>query len=471
MWGELLADLTVDQNQTANLSPEFARAYQTSVQAERKPIQVMETRKEKLQEKVNLLSDLVSKADGLRQILPGLGTPFAMREIAFNSDDPKVITGSADKSLAEPGKHDIEVLQLASGPSAFSNRFPDPNDTRIGTGYLTFSSRGGESKEVFIDYDNSTLEGIARSINDAKMGITASVVNDVSDPENGYRLLLTSSQVGAQNDVDYPEFYFTGGDEDLFIEEKKDAGNAILKYRGIQVESPSNEIKDLIPGAVLNVKGITEPGRPTTVTLEQDIPQTTVKVKDLVEKTNQILGFIQQQNTMDEKTDTSRTLGGDYALRVAEERIRGALRENFIGQEGKSVRALSDVGIQMTRKGVLTLDEKKFTAALEKNFDGVVELLSGDGNSYGVIPRLTRAVATLTNSGSGLLSTQKKNYDNQIQAIDRNIQRSEKAVEAKAQALRTSLSRAQAAIQAIQGQGGAIAAGVAAPMPAPNGGG
>lgn len=460
-----MADSTIEANQLANLRPEFARAYQATIQAERKPIENLEQRKEKLQEKVNLLSDLVSKTEDLRQALPGLGTPFAMREVAFTSDDPKSVTGSADKSIALPGKHNIEVLQLASGPSALTNRFPDPDETRIGSGYMTFTTQDGETKEVFIDYDNSTLEGIARSINEAGLGIKAVVTNDVSDPENSYRLILSSPEVGAKNDVQYPEFYFAGGEEDFFIEEKKDAENAIVRYRGIQIESSTNEINDLIPGATLSIKGLTESGRPTTVSIEQDIPKTVVKVKDLVEKTNSILGFIQQQNTMDEKTDTSRTLGGNYSLRVAEERIRSALRENFLEQRGKGVQSLADIGIQLNRKGTLQFDEKKFEAALEKNFDAVVDLVSGDGVSYGVIPKLNRALGSLTESSTGLFSSQKKNFMGQIDGIDRNIQRTEKSVEAKAQTLKSTLSRAQAAIQAMQSQGSAIAQGANQSIP------
>lgn len=460
-----MADSTIEANQLANLRPEFARAYQTAIQAERKPIQNLEERKDKIQQKVNLLNDLVAKTDGLRQVLPGLGTPFAMREIAFTSDDPKTVTGSADKSVAEPGKHNIEVLQLASGPSALTNRFPDRDETRIGSGYLTFTDKEGEEKEVFIDYDNSTLDGIARSINEAGLGIKAVVTNDVSDPENSYRIILSSPQVGAKNDVQYPEFYFTGGEQDFFIEEKKDAENAIVRYRGIQVESSTNEINDLIPGATVSIKGLTDPGKPTTISIEQDIPQTTVKVKDLIEKTNAILGFIQEQNTMDEKTDTSRTLGGNYSLRVAEERIRSSLRQNFLGQPGRSIQSLGDIGIQITRKGVLSFDEKKFTSALEAHFDEVVDLVSGDGVSYGVIPRLGSALKSLTESSTGLFSSQRKNLTNQIDGIDRNIERTEKAVEGKAAALKNTLSRAQAAIQAMQSQGGAIAQGAQSGIP------
>lgn len=466
-----MPDLSVDNNAMQGLSPEFAKAYQTTLQAERRPIDALEVQKEKIQSKVELLGDLVGRADSLRKILPGLGTPFAMREISLTSDDPKILTGSADKSIADLGKHDLEVLQLASGPSALSNRFPDPDETRIGTGYLTFTTRDGDSKEIFVDYDNSTLEGIAQSINKSKLGITASVVNDVSDPENSYRLLLSTSSVGAQNDVDYPEFYFTGGEEDFFVQEKKDAGNAIIKYRGVQIESSTNELKDLIPGAVLNLKGLTDAGKPVTVTLEQDVPQTVIKVKDLVDKTNAVLGFIQEQNKMDEKTDTSRTLGGDYALRLAEERIRGSLRENFIGQEGKSVQSMADLGIQITREGILSFDEKKFTSVLEKNFDDVVSLISGDGTTSGVIPKLNRALASLSAPGTGVLSSQKKNYDNQISTLNKNIERTEKIVAAKAEALRNSLSRAQAAVQALQGQSAQMAGSLAGAIPGAGSGG
>ena len=460
-----MADSTIEANQLANMRPEFARAYQATIQAERKPIENLEQRKEKIQEKVSLLNDLVTKVDGLKQLLPGLGTPFAMREVAFASDDPRTVTGSADKSIAEPGKHNIEVLQLASGPSALTNRFPDPNETRIGSGYMTFTTQDGETKEVFIDYDNSTLEGIARSINEASLGIKAIVTNDVSDPENSYRIILSSPQEGAKNDVNYPEFYFTGGEEDFFIEEKKDAENAVIRYRGIQIQSSNNEVNDLIPGVTISIKGLTESGKPTTVSIEQDIPQTTIKMKDLVDKTNSILGFIQEQNTMDEKTDTSRTLGGNYSLRVTEDRIRSALRENFLGQKGRGVQSLADVGIQSTRNGTLQFDEKKFAAALEKDFDSVVDLVSGDGVTYGVIPKLNRALTSLTESSTGLLSSQRKNFVGQIDGIDRNISRTEKSVEIKAQNLKNTLSRAQAAIQAMQSQGSAIAGGANQMLP------
>lgn len=73
----------ISMDSVSNLSPEFQKAYSSAVQAERKPIKQLEDRKEVIESKVNLLNDLNSKMEGLKQILPGVGSPFAIRELSF----------------------------------------------------------------------------------------------------------------------------------------------------------------------------------------------------------------------------------------------------------------------------------------------------------------------------------------------------------------------------------------------------
>jgi flagellar hook-associated protein 2 len=438
----------------SGLSPEFQKAYQATVQAERKPIEQIERRKESVETKVNLLQDLIGRVDGLRQVLPGLNTPFTIRELALNSDDPKVVTGSADKNVAEPGKHPLEVLQLAGTASALSNALPDRDETSLGTGYISFDTWDGDTKEIFIDAENATLDGIAKTINNSRIGIRASVVNDSTDPEAPFRLLISTSGIGQTSDVEFPEFYFSGGEEDLFMEMQRDATNAIVRYQGFEIQSPTNEIKDLVPGATLNLKGITDAGKPTTVTIEQDIPRTTTKVKDLVDKTNQILSFIQEQNTMDANTDTSRTLGGEYSINLAQEKIRSALRENFLGDETRMVRALSDVGIEFTKNGILKFDEKKFEHVIEANYNETIDLIAGDAVNYGVITKLSQALNNISRSGSGVLTNQRDNLKGRLGEMDKQIAIKEKAAEHRTQQLKQSLAKAQAALEAMQNQSG-----------------
>jgi len=436
----------------SNLSPEFQKAFASAVQAERKPIQQLEERKVTMESKVALLSDLSSKVDSLKQILPGIGSPFAIREFNFTSDDEKVVSGSADKSVADKGKHSLEVLQLAGSASALSNALPDKTETKIGTGYITFDDVNGDSQEIFIDDDNSTLEGVAKVINSSGSGLKASVINDNAGEEPAFRLLLKANGVGTQSDIKFPEFYFSGGEDELFLESQRDATNAIIRYQGYDIQSPTNELKDIIPGATLNLKGTTDSGKPITVTIEQDIPKTATKMKDVVEKLNAVFTFIQSQNKMDEKTDTSKTLGGDYGIRLAEDRLRTALQKNILNDATKKYRSLGDLGIQFTKTGTLSFDEKKFQTALEANFDDVVSFMAGDGESTGIISGVITAVNSIASAGGGVLTNQIQNYNSQIRAVDKNISTKEKQAETKAEALKIQLAKAQTALSSIQGQ-------------------
>ncbi len=364
-------------NSISNLSPELQRAFQMAVNAERKPIQVVAERKTNIEAKAKLLDDVLGKVDGVKRLLPDLNSPVGIRELAIESADPRVITGTVDKRAAEPGVYNVEVLQLASKATALSNGFPDKNETQIGSGYISFETASGETKEVFIDNDNATLEGMARSINSARVGLKATVINDQSDPENPFRLVLSADGTGSRSDVNYPEFYFVDGSSDFFIEYQKPAQNAVVRYEGIELESPTNELTDLIAGVTLSLKGVTDQGRPVSVKVEQDLPRTSVKVKELVDGLNQVFKFFQAQNKLDEKSDTRGTLGGDYGIRMAETRLRSALQENYLNVDDQRViRSLADLGIQFTRNGTLSYDEKKLTHALDANFEDVVQLLA-----------------------------------------------------------------------------------------------
>lgn len=436
----------------AGLAPELQRAFQAASQAERRPIGALNERKELIQSKVDLLGDILKRVDGVKKIIPELNSPIAIRELGVFSSDEKIITGTADKYAAEPGIHNIEVLQLASRATAMSNGFEDKDSTTVGTGYFTFTTASGETKDVFVDNDNATLEGVAKIVNHAKVGVKATVFYDASSEDAPYRLLFTAEGVGSGNNVEYPDFYFVDGEEDFSIEKSQPASNARIRYEGFEVESPTNEIKDLIQGATLNLKGVTEAGRPTNVTIGQDIPKTKLKVKDLVDNLNQVLSFIQDQNKMDEHTDTRRTLGGDYGIRTAESRIRSALGTTLFSDNPKTIRVLGDIGIMFNRNGTLDFDEKKFENALNANFDGVVELLTGDGIQGGVIPRLSTALSSISDSSAGVLGVQRKNYVNRIKEIDKNVATKEATAQRKDEFLKQKLARLQGALGALQGQ-------------------
>ena len=445
-----MADVSIEG--IANLSPQLQRAFQSAVKAEKRPLEAIEQRKAAAEERLGLLNDIIGKVGNVKALLPELGNPVAFRELAVESSDEGILSGSADKNIAEPGTYTFQVNQLAKGATALSNRFEDKDETRVGSGYFTFTTRDGESKEVFIDNENATLEGIAKIINTADVGMRASVINDQSDSEYPYRLILVGDGSGAAEDLEYPEFYFIDGEEDFFIAEERPAQNAKINYEGFEIESPSNQVNDLIPGVSLDLKGITGPGKYTSLTVEQDIPKTTVKMNELVGGLNEVFTFIQKQNDLNEDSNTFNTLGGDYGIRMADRRIKDALRSNFLFKDGKKVQTLIDIGVQFTRNGTLEFDEKKFQHALETNYHQVVDLLSGDGKNYGVIPKLNSALRSIAGRQDAVLSNQKKTYMNKVQGLNEEIETKGKRADERLKSLRDKLAKTESALARMRGQ-------------------
>jgi flagellar hook-associated protein 2 len=279
-----------------------------------------------------------------------------------------------------------------------------------------------------------------------------------------FRLILSSDKMGT-GEVEFPEFYFVDGESDFFVEETKGGTNAQIRYQGFEIESPTNEVKDLIRGVTLDLKGTTYEGRPVTVSVEQDVPKTTLKVKELVDNLNSVFSFIQQQNTLDENSKTANTLGGDYGIRMAEDRLKAALRENFLFSESPTtVQSLADLGIQFDKKSVLHFDEKKFQHSLTTDFDGVVRLLAGDGSTYGIMPKLNNALKSITGAPDSLLTAQKKNYTTQVNKMNEDVANKEKRSEARLVNLKDRLAKAQSALAKMQGQTNYFASQGAAPQ-------
>jgi len=438
----------------ARLSPELQQAFQAATQAERRPLDKIAENKAKLDEKAETLGKVIQHLDLAKGKLPGLHGPAAIREVSFTSANPGLVTGTADRATALPGEHSIEVLQLASGASSLSNTFPDRDSTSIGTGFISLTSPSGETHEIFVDPESSTLDGVTSVINSAGIGFNARVIADSSDPENPYRLLLTAPGAAAGLELEYPEMSFIDGDDDLYFDTTKAATNARVRFQGMEMELEGNRVSDLIPGVALELRGITDPGRPVLLQVDNDAPKMALKIKDVVGHLNEAFALIQEQSQRGENS-SAKPLQGDYGIRMAESRLRGAIQG--IGQmPGALARALPSIGIQFDRNGVLQLDEQKLTSALTKDFEGTVAALSGDGGRSGLVPRLAVALDGILKSNTGLLVRQRSMFGEQSRRETSRLEDRSKAAEKRLETLRQKLGRAEVAMDALKSQAGKL---------------
>ncbi len=438
---------------------------QQIIEAEKIPINQMEARKGKIENKKALVQQLTSLVENMRGEVLKNKNARSLRELAINTGDATNIAVTADKNVAEPGKYQLEVVQLAQKSSTISNGVEDKDKTYVGVGYIKAVLPNGDKKEIYVDEGHATLSGIAKLINgDSELGMRATVVNDGKDSDEPWRLMLSMSDTGDNNKVEFPYLYLVDGEVDIYFDQERPAQDAKVKLDGFEIEVPTNKVTDLIPGVTIDLKKA-KPGEELSIEITEDIQKIGGKISSLVDNINNVLKFIKEQNTLDEKTDTSQTLGGDLTLTTIESRIRTAVFTNINTDAGPM--RMGDLGITFQRDGLLKFDQAKFEAALSKNYKAVSQTLTGKyslegGKSNGFIDILDDTAKVLLSQPNGVLTTRKGGLQSQINQIDRQINTRQRHIQQKEEVLKAKFARLEETISKIRGQGAGLA-GFAAP--------
>lgn len=439
---------------------------QQIVEAEKIPIKQMEARKGKIENKKALVGQLISLVENMRgEILKNKGSR-SLREMKVNTGESTQIGVTADKNVAEPGKYNLEVVSLAQKSSAISNGVEDKDKTYVGVGYIKAILPNGDSKEIYVNEENATLSGIAKLINaDSSLGIKAHVVNDGKGEDEPYRLIVSMQDTGDGNRVEFPYLYLVDGEVDLYFDQEKPAQDAKVKLDGFEIEVPSNRVTDLIPGVTIDLKKA-KPGEEINIEITEDVQKIGGKITTLVDNINNVLKFIKEQNSLDEKSDTSQTLGGDLTLTTIETKIRSAVFTPIMTSNGPH--RIGDYGITFERSGLLKFDQEKFEANLAKDYKTVAETLTGSyslegGKTVGFIDNLEEAAKALLNMPNGALQTRKSGLQSQIGQIDRQISNRQRMITQKEEILKAKFARLEETMSKIRGQGAGLA-GLAGPV-------
>lgn len=438
---------------------------QQIVEAEKIPIQQMENRKGKFEDKKALVQQLTTLVENMRGEVLKNKNARSLRELSVNTGDSNGIAVTADKNVADPGKYQLEVLELAQKSSAISNGVEDKDKTYLGVGYIRAVLPNGEEKEIYVNEEHASLTGIAKLINgDPELGMKANVVNDGKDEDEPWRLIVSMSETGDNEKAEFPYLYLVDGEVDLYFDQERPAQDAKIKLDGFDIEVPSNRVTDLIPGVTIDLKKA-KPGEELTIEVMEDVQKIGGKVNGLVESINNVLKFIKEQNSLSEKSDTSRTLGGDSTLSSIESRIRSAVFTTVQTDAGPM--RVGDIGITFQRDGLLKLDQAKLESALAKNYQVVAQTLTGKytlegGKSNGFIDILDETAKILLSPPSGALPNRKSGLQSQINQIDRQIANRQRIIQQKEEVLKAKFARLEETISKIKGQGAGLA-GFAAP--------
>jgi len=171
------------------------------ITAERQPAVLMENQQAEKTNIVTALKALQAKLLALSTTAGRLAQRAAFDSYSVKVSDDSYLTASASGKVAA-GSYDLQVQSVARNHQIASQGFADQSQALLGTGSITISVGSGSPRTITIDSSNNSLTGVARAINDARVGVTASVVNDGSS-SNPYRLILTSAKTGLRSKISF----------------------------------------------------------------------------------------------------------------------------------------------------------------------------------------------------------------------------------------------------------------------------
>ncbi len=122
---------------------------------------------------------------------------FTATKLTVSDEDVLSAVAAEDAAL---GNYSLSVKALAQNHQIASQGYSEQEAAALGTGTIAITVGDGSTKTISIDSANGSLEGIRRAINSAKIGVTASVINDGSS-SNSYRLMLSSDKTGEKNKI------------------------------------------------------------------------------------------------------------------------------------------------------------------------------------------------------------------------------------------------------------------------------
>lgn len=378
------------------------------VSAEGTPVQNrLDIREAELQAKLSAYGSLKGALSAFQTSLVSLQTASSFNQKSTTTSDDTIVTASATSSVAA-GTYDLTIanraashkLALDTAYAAFTSE-----SEILGTGSLTFKFgtttlddpspgdytfvQNADKATETVEITDGSLKGIRDAVNDANIGVTASIVFDGtnqiltftadSGTKNSMAITVADDDLGAINDnVGLSRLNYDGQSNGQSMIQNDAGLDASFSLNGVTVSSETNTITTAIDGLTFNLLDDTGSA---TLTVEKDTSYTSTNISSFVTKYNALMSTINDLSKYNPDTGVAGTLNGDGVLRNITSQLRSTLGNSIANISG-SYTILAEVGITTSSTdGTLVLDDSKLDAAMSSNLDNVMQLFAAIGTS------------------------------------------------------------------------------------------
>lgn len=263
------------------------------------------------------------------------------------------------------------------------------------------------------------------------------------------------------------------------------AGDAIIKYEGITITRPTNEIDDVIPHVTLNLTDKTE--RTATIKIEPDTESAKDALINFVGRYNQAIAEINilSQNKpeliseldyldTEEQDSYKEKLGlffSDFSLTNLKSSLQGIIAASYADSDEQEITMLSQIGISSNAtnysgynpskmRGYLEINEKILDEKLKNNLDEIKNLFGFDSDGdliidSGIGSKLDKHLTAYVQSG-GIFANKNSTLDRQIKASEQKIARLETQLERKEAELKNKYGIMESTLNSLESQSNSL---------------
>lgn len=323
-----------------------------------------------------------------------LASPDTFNAKAVSIPDTSLLGITKLDAKAVAGDYRLKVEQIAQAQSLSSGSYSSVNDA-VGKGTLTlrfgswnetldaFSVNTAKSgATITIDDTNNTLSGLRDAINEADVGVQATIVSD----GGAYKLLLTAPS-GEANEIELTaaedggapglaNFNFNTANQALVQEQG--GANALVRVNGLLLTRESNHLTDVIDGMEFDIFN-SSPTETVSINISADKSIAETAIRDFVDTYNTFLSEVEKLVGFDEELGEYGSLRQDPLAKNLLQSIRSMMTGSVAGITN-GFDSLSTLGIRTELDGTLKIVEDgtntDFRAAIDKNFDAVRDLFT-----------------------------------------------------------------------------------------------
>jgi flagellar hook-associated protein 2 len=342
-------------------------AVSSAVSAAQAPEDAWQSQITALQSQTTALTQIQTDAANLdndMQALNSLTGPLSATTVT--SSNSSVITATAASGSAM-GNTVVEVNNLASTASYISTAetsasFALPAES------ITITNGNGAFATITTGSGVNTLSDLETAVNTAKLGVTASIINDAS----GSRLAITSNTSGSAGN-----FTVTSTGTSFDFASAVTGKNASLQVNGIMVTSPSNTVIGAVPGLTLNLLSAS-PGTAMSLLVAPDTSQATTSINQFVNDYNTAITALNAQ--FSDAGSGQGALADDPAVRNLQSELLAALdytASSPAGSPTTTVPSITSLGISVNADGTLSVNSTTLNNMLQNNFSDVQNFFQG----------------------------------------------------------------------------------------------